>query len=75
MEKVKFLIYNFLNQKFDILELKNRLSTLYFENDTKLESDIRTLENDLESIFFCYNNDEYYFEAKKVLDIFLLNHS
>ena len=73
MEKIELLIRDFLGHKFDIVELMNRLSTVYFENDTILENEIRVLEESLESIYFCYSNAEQYCEAKKILDTFLLN--
>lgn len=74
MEQIKLLIQSYLNHEFDIIELKNRLSTLYFENDANLESEIRNLENDLESVIFCCNLDLYYIKAKEILDLFLSNH-
>ena len=40
MEKIEFLICDFLDHKFDIVELMNRLSTVYFENDTILENEM-----------------------------------
>ena len=72
IKRIEVLIHGFLNHKIDIVELMNSLSTLYFENDRNLESEIRSLEENLERIYFCCSNTVQYDEAKKILDTFLL---
>lgn len=66
-DKLLPLFNMFIDKEIDVVELQNRIATIQCENYYEIEQ-IKSLDNHLEEIIYCYNSENQYKIVVQILN-------